>query len=76
MIIPFQGMAPRVGARVFVAPNATVLGDVRIGDDASVWFNCVLRGDVHAITVGDQPVVEFLKAFDGQGGPAARAPCR
>ncbi|BDU75707.1 gamma carbonic anhydrase family protein [Mesoterricola sediminis] len=52
MILPFQGMAPRVGRRVLVAPNATVLGDVVLGDDCSVWFNCVLRGDVNAIRIG------------------------
>ena len=52
MIVPFQGMAPRVGSRVFVAPNATVLGDVTLGDDASIWFNCVLRGDVHWVRIG------------------------
>ena len=52
MILPFQGMAPRIGGRVLVAPNATILGDVAIGDDASVWFNCVIRGDVNAIRIG------------------------
>lgn len=52
MIRPFQGMAPRFGRRVFVAPSATVIGDVEIGDDASVWFNCVARGDVHWIRIG------------------------
>ena len=52
MIYPFQGMVPRIGARVFVAPNATVLGDVTLGDDVSIWFNCVLRGDVNAIEIG------------------------
>ena len=52
MIHPFQGMAPRIGSRVLVAPTATVLGDVTLGDDTSVWFNCVLRGDVNAIRVG------------------------
>ena len=52
MIVPFQGIAPRLGARVFIAPNATVLGDVAIGDEASIWFNCVLRGDVNVISIG------------------------
>jgi len=52
VILPFQGMAPRLGSRVFVAPNATVLGDVTLGDDVSIWFNCVARGDVNAITIG------------------------
>lgn len=52
MILPFQGMVPRIGLRVFIAPDATVLGDVEIGDDASVWFQCVVRGDVHWIRIG------------------------
>jgi carbonic anhydrase/acetyltransferase-like protein (isoleucine patch superfamily) len=41
-----------VGARVFIAPTAVVIGDVVIGDDASVWFGCILRGDVNAIRIG------------------------
>jgi len=52
MIAPFQGMAPRFGTRVFVAPNAVVIGDVEVGDEASIWFNCVLRGDVNWIRIG------------------------
>lgn len=52
MITPFQGMAPRFGHRVFVAPSATLIGDVEIGDDASLWFNCVVRGDVNWIRIG------------------------
>ena len=52
MIRPFQGMVPRLGARVFVPDNALVLGDVTLGDDVSIWFNCVLRGDVNWIRIG------------------------
>lgn len=52
MIRPFQGMSPKVGSRVFVADNALVLGDVEIGDDASIWFNCVVRGDVNWVSIG------------------------
>ncbi|HTL99408.1 MAG TPA: gamma carbonic anhydrase family protein [Holophagaceae bacterium] len=52
MIRPFQGMVPKVGSRVFVAENALVLGDVEIGEDASIWFNCVVRGDVNWIRIG------------------------
>ena len=52
MIRSFQGMAPRLGERVFVAPDASVIGNVELGDDASVWFQCVLRGDVHWIRIG------------------------
>jgi carbonic anhydrase/acetyltransferase-like protein (isoleucine patch superfamily) len=60
MIAPFQGMAPRIGRRVFVAPNATVIGDVALGDDASIWFNCVLRGDVHWVRVGARSNIQDM----------------
>src|SRR5205085_2431098 len=49
---PFDGKSPRLGARVFVAENATLIGDVELGDDSSIWFGTVLRGDVHRIRVG------------------------
>ena len=52
---PFQKSQPRLGARVFVADNATVIGDVALGDDASVWFGTVIRGDVHSIRIGAGP---------------------
>lgn len=60
MIVPFQGMAPRIGERVFVAPNAIVVGDVTLGDDVSLWFNCVLRGDVHAIRIGARTNIQDM----------------
>lgn len=49
---PFQTSQPRLGERVFVAENATVIGDVALGDDSSVWFGAVIRGDVHRIRIG------------------------
>ena len=52
MIEPFLGRAPRLGADVFVAPTAAVVGDVALGDGASVWYGASLRGDVHWIEVG------------------------
>ncbi len=60
VIYPFQGMAPRIGDRVFIAPTATVLGDVAIEDDVSIWFNCVLRGDVNAVRIGARSNVQDL----------------
>lgn len=60
MIRSFQGMAPRIGSRVFVAPDATVIGDVAIGDDASIWFQSVLRGDVHWIRIGARSNIQDL----------------
>jgi len=52
LVRPFDGKSPRLGARVFVAENATLIGDVELGDDSSIWFGTVLRGDVHRIRVG------------------------
>lgn len=49
---PFQGRMPVLGERVYVDPAATVIGDVELGDDASVWPGAVLRGDVQRIRVG------------------------
>jgi gamma-carbonic anhydrase len=49
---PYQDREPRLGARVFVAPGAVVVGEVELGDDVSVWFGAVLRGDVNWIRIG------------------------
>ena len=68
MILPFQGMAPRIGSRVLVAPNATVLGDVGIGDDASVWFNVVIRGDVNAILIGNRVNIQDFSCLHVTNG--------
>jgi carbonic anhydrase/acetyltransferase-like protein (isoleucine patch superfamily) len=46
------GATPTLGERVLIAPGAHVLGDVKIGDDASIWFNVVVRGDIHWIRIG------------------------
>lgn len=51
-ILPFGDKTPKVDDSAFVAPGASVIGDVEIGADSSVWFGCVLRGDVHEIRVG------------------------
>ncbi len=51
-LYPFDGVLPRVAADAFIAPGARVIGDVRIGAGASIWYNCVLRGDVMPIEVG------------------------
>jgi len=45
---------PRFGNNVFLAENATVIGDVIMGNDCSVWFQAVIRGDVHQIRIGDK----------------------
>jgi gamma-carbonic anhydrase len=50
--ISFGGKAPRIDPAAFVAPGAQLIGDVEIGPEASIWYNCVLRGDVNRIRVG------------------------
>lgn len=52
MIQRFENAVPKIGRGVFVAPTAVVVGDVVLGDDASVWHNAVVRGDIHWIRIG------------------------
>ncbi|MDQ6785508.1 MAG: gamma carbonic anhydrase family protein [Acidobacteriota bacterium] len=52
MIIPFQNLNPKIHESVFIAENATIIGDVEIGENSSIWFNSVLRGDVNFIRIG------------------------
>lgn len=52
MILPYKGKTPVIGKNVYIAPTAVVIGDVVIGDGASVWFNAVVRGDKDRITIG------------------------
>ncbi|WP_305096760.1 gamma carbonic anhydrase family protein [Croceibacterium aestuarii] len=51
-ILPFDGKTPRIHASAFVAPGARIIGDVEIGPEASIWYNCVLRGDINSIVIG------------------------
>ena len=53
VILPVKGISPSFGKDCFLAPNCTVVGDVTLGDNCSVWFNAVVRGDVNAIRVGN-----------------------
>lgn len=52
IILPWRGVRPTIAADAFIAPGAVVIGDVVIGSGVTVWFNCVLRGDVNHIRVG------------------------
>jgi len=54
VILPVKGIAPKLGENCFVAPNATIVGDVITGDDCSIWFNAVVRGDVNSIRMGNK----------------------
>lgn len=57
-ILTVLGKHPQFGNHCFVAPNATIVGDVVMGDDCSVWFNAVIRGDVHYIKMGNKVNVQ------------------
>jgi len=52
MLIEFEGKKPQVAAGAFIAPTATLIGDVEVGEGASIWFGAVLRGDFGKIIVG------------------------
>lgn len=54
LIIPLRGITPTIGRDCFLAENATIIGDVEMGDECSVWFNTVLRGDVNSIRIGNR----------------------
>jgi carbonic anhydrase/acetyltransferase-like protein (isoleucine patch superfamily) len=54
VILPVNGVSPKLGENCFVAPNATIVGDVVMGNDCSVWFNAVVRGDVNSIRIGNK----------------------
>ena len=58
VILPVKGVMPTMGNNCFVAPNATIVGDVVMGDECSVWFNTVLRGDVNFIRMGNKVNVQ------------------
>lgn len=58
LILPVENILPQWGTNCFIAPNATIVGDVTLGDECSVWFNAVLRGDVNSIRIGNKVNVQ------------------
>lgn len=60
MIRTFQGIKPTIAKSAFIEETAVVIGDVVIGEDCSVWFNSVIRGDVNYIRLGDRTNVQDL----------------
>ncbi len=78
MILPFRGEKPTIGEGAWVAPGATVIGDVSMGKESAIWFGCVVRGDVHRIEIGDRSniqdlsmvhVTHYKKADKSDGNP-------
>jgi carbonic anhydrase/acetyltransferase-like protein (isoleucine patch superfamily) len=58
MIFPHKGLEPNVPDSCFVAPSADIIGDVEIGEDSSVWFQVVIRGDVNRIKIGKRTNIQ------------------
>ncbi|GAO41710.1 gamma carbonic anhydrase family protein [Flavihumibacter petaseus] len=58
LILPVNGIYPQFGKDNFIAPNATIVGDVVAGDQCSFWFNAVIRGDVNSIRMGNKVNVQ------------------
>ena len=58
VILPVENKFPQFGNNCFLAPNSTIVGDVEMGDDCSIWFNTVVRGDVNFIRMGNKVNVQ------------------
>jgi len=60
MLHSFKNITPKIGTNSWIAPSADVIGDVSCGEDCSIWFGCVVRGDVHYIKIGDRVNIQDL----------------
>ena len=58
VILPVKGVSPEWGTDCFIAENATIVGDVKMGNNCSVWFNAVIRGDVNYIRIGNNTNIQ------------------
>jgi len=58
MLYEFLGAQPKVNESNFIAPSADIIGDVELGEESSVWFNCTIRGDVNSIRIGSRSNVQ------------------
>jgi len=60
MLLQFKEWTPQLEKNAWVAEGASVIGRVKMGEDSAVWFGCVVRGDVHHITIGDRSNIQDL----------------
>jgi len=58
MIYNYKNITPKLSDSTWVAPSADIIGDVKIGDNSSIWFGTVIRGDVHYIKIGDRTSIQ------------------
>lgn len=73
LILPLNGKTPKIHDSAFIAPGACIIGDVEIGPQASVWYNCVVRADINFIRIGARSNVQdgsviHVDADHGEGG--------
>jgi carbonic anhydrase/acetyltransferase-like protein (isoleucine patch superfamily) len=59
-LLPYRGVLPQIDEKAFIAQTATVIGDVQIGADSSIWYGCVVRGDVNEIRIGERTNIQDL----------------
>ena len=71
LIKSYRGLTPKWGKDCYFSENATIVGEVTMGDECSIWFNAVVRGDVAPITIGDRTNVQ-----DGLSRLAIEPTCR
>jgi carbonic anhydrase/acetyltransferase-like protein (isoleucine patch superfamily) len=67
-ILPFGGKRPLIDPTAFVAPGARIIGDVRLGTESSVWYNCVVRGDIGSIHIGARTNIQDGTVIHVTGG--------
>ena len=67
-VVTYQGVQPTIGEDCYIAPTATLIGDVTLGDGASVWFGAVLRGDVSPIRIGRDTNIQDGTVIHGEDG--------
>ncbi|HYM59414.1 MAG TPA: gamma carbonic anhydrase family protein [Thermoanaerobaculia bacterium] len=68
IVRPYDGKKPRLGDRVFVAENATLIGDLEIGNDCSIWYGTVIRADVNQVRIGSRTNVQDNCTIHVTGG--------
>ncbi len=60
MLLKFKEWTPKLGKNAWIAEGSSVIGRVTMGENSAVWFGCVVRGDVHFITIGDRTNIQDL----------------
>lgn len=68
MLIPYEGHAPQIDATAYVQASAQIVGDVALGAQSSVWFNVVIRGDVHPVRIGARTNIQDNSTLHVTGG--------